>query len=90
LGGLLEKTDSATAMLVFKDARSRSLGRIGLAPVTSLDRQGKTSLLSVGDEAAVPPGTAAFVVEIRFAGSGPNSNAGFADDVSLVLTHYSP
>jgi Subtilase family len=90
LGGLLEKPDSATATLTFQDARSRSLGRIALAPVTALDREGKTGLLSVGGEAAVPPGTAAFVVEIRFAGSGRHSNAAFADNVSLVLADYSP
>jgi hypothetical protein len=38
----------------------------------------------------VPPRTAAFVVEIRFAGSGRHSNAAFTDNVSLVLADYSP
>ena len=90
LGGLLEKPDSATANLIFEDSRSRSLGRIGLAPVTSVDREGKTGLLSAGSDAAVPSGTAAFVVEIRFAGSAPHSNAGFADNVSLSLADYVP
>lgn len=90
LGGLLEKPDSATATLIFEDDRSRSLGRIGLAPVTSVDREGKTGLLPAAGDAAVPQGTAAFVVEIRFAGSAPHSNAGFADNVSLVLADYAP
>lgn len=90
LGGLLEKPDAATATLIFEDGRSRSLGRIGLAPVTSLDREGKTGLLAAAGDAAVPPGTAAFVVEIRFTGSAPHSNAGFAENVSLVLADYVP
>jgi hypothetical protein len=90
LGGLLEKPDAATATLIFEDGHSRSLGRIGLAPVTSLDREGKTGLLSASGDAAVPPKTAAFAVEIRFAGSGRHSNAGFADNVSLILSEYGP
>jgi hypothetical protein len=89
LGGLVERQEATSATLSFLDSRSRSLGKISLAPVTSLDREAKTALLPAYGEAAVPTGSASFVVDLQFAGPA-RSNAALADNLRLVLTEYAP
>lgn len=90
LGGYLGQWDSAGATLAFLDSDYRTLGKLGLPAVTPRDREEKTGLFPVQATDDVPVGTAYFQVDVIFEGADFDHNDGYADNLELILSSYSP
>jgi hypothetical protein len=90
LGGKLAQVDGASASVTFVDANFQTLGRQSLAPVTPQDRNGQTGLFPKETSDDVPAFTFQIYVDLVFQGTQVDYNNGYADNLSLILSDYSP
>lgn len=86
LGGFDTHDDNAQLTLNFLDAMSQSLGSVLLGPVLSADRGGQTGLIFQQETGVVPAGTRGLELTLLMSRTLGNSNDGYADNLSLVLS----
>ncbi len=88
LGGFADQDDNATFNVTFLRP-GRVLGSSTLGPVTVVDREGLTRLLSRATTVAVPPQTRTIRVVLTMTSTAP-FNDGYADSLSVKLRLASP
>ncbi|MBC3987922.1 phosphoesterase [Streptomyces buecherae] len=89
LGGYAGQQDGARLSVEFRDADGTPLALAVLGPVAAAERAGRTGLVERTSSGTVPPGarTARALLVFTRAGGG-TSNDGYADALSLTLTHH--
>ncbi len=90
LGGFGSQADSIDASVMFLDKGGREVGRASIGPVSAAEREGKTTLLQRTSRGIVPRTTVR--LEVRLSGTRAEgvSSDGYADDLSLILSHDEP
>lgn len=88
LGGYAQQQDGARLSVEFRDAHGTPLALAVLGPVTAEERGGRTGLVERSSTGTVPPGARTARALLVFTRSGGGtSNDGYADAISLTLTH---
>jgi hypothetical protein len=90
LGGFASQTDYATLSVSFVDANFQELGKVILGPITPGEREGKTGLYPVAMSDYVPAGTRYFYTDLEFGGADREYNDGYADNLELTFSDYTP
>ncbi len=90
LGGFGPQADSLEATAIFMDKSGRRVGAASIGPVSAEEREGRTSLVPRTARGLVPPTTVRIEVQLSGARAEGVSNDGYADDLSLVLSHDEP
>jgi hypothetical protein len=90
LGGNLDEAEGAVATLTFSDANLQKLGEASLPSITPLDRAGQTGLFAVETSDYLPVGTYTISVSVNFIGAVGELNDGYADNIELILSDYTP
>lgn len=91
VGGIGDTANLARLSVVFVDANQRPLGTLPAATIGARERGGKTALLPVAAEAAVPAGATIMRVTLTFDAprmDRARARAALADDVHLVLSEF--
>lgn len=88
LGGYAEQQDGVRLSVEFRDAQGTPLALSVLGPVTAAERGSRTGMVERTGTGTVPPGarTARALLVFTRTGGG-TSNDGYADAISLTLTH---
>lgn len=88
LGGWNGQDDQGRMIVHFLNGASAVLGSIELPRVYQADRNGQTILVRRAMSGQIPAGTRSARVELRLEGGG--SNDGYADNLTLTLSEYTP
>jgi hypothetical protein len=88
LGGWNGQDDQGRMIVHFLNGASAEVGSLELQRVYSADRNGQTILVRRTKSGQIPAGTRSARVELRLEGGG--SNDGYADNLMLTLSEYTP
>ncbi len=90
LGGFANQTDHATLSVTFIDGNFQELGKATLGPVTPGEREGETGLFPVATSNYVPPATQYLYIDLEFLRHEGDYNDGYADNLELTFSDFSP